>query len=175
MDSLIDFWKTQKVKKTQLDTYIENGASEHILKFIKLGGGAALGSVAEQYCKYIFTILDKRVKGDTLHDHTIKIKNKIIKIEQKTSTKNKSNDFMWQHIVEKYDWNILLLVAIDYNKVLFFGMNKIQFQKLVNEGKITNQGNKNKSSHQGLWCKYSNIKDDIIPITCNDDLINLIK
>ena len=37
MDSLIDFWKTQKVKKTQLYTYIENGASEHILKFIKLG------------------------------------------------------------------------------------------------------------------------------------------
>jgi hypothetical protein len=30
-------------------------------------------------------------------------------------------------------------------------------------------------SEQGLWCKYSNIKDDIITIDTNEDIIKLVK
>jgi hypothetical protein len=128
MDELSEFWimidKTKKPKETQLETYIRNGANENILKFIKLGGGSALGSMSEQFCKFKFDKLKDRLKGETNHDHTIIINNEIIRIEQKTSTINKSEDFMWQHVSEKHPWDILLLMGIHYDKILFFGMNK---------------------------------------------------
>jgi len=140
-----------------------------------LGGGSALGSTAEQYSKLKFNILKDRLKGDTCHDHTININNVIIKVEQKTSTLTKAGDFMWQHIAVKHKWNILLLVGIHYNEIKFYGVNRDIFNKLVHNGKITNQGSKNKDSEQGLWCKYSNIKDDIITIDTNEDIIKLVK
>lgn len=112
MDDLIKFWeiidKKSKVKETQLETYIKNNANEYILRFIKLGGGSALGSTAEQFSKLKFNILKDRLKGDTCYDHTININNIIIKVEQKTSTLSKAGDFMWQHIAVKHKWDILL-------------------------------------------------------------------
>ncbi len=82
---------------------------------------------------------------------------------------------MWQHVAEKHPWNILLLMAIDYKEIKFYAMNKETFTKLVKEGKITNQGSKNKDSEQGMWFRYSNVKNDIITITSNEDIINLSK
>ena len=179
MDELAKFWETidetKKTKETQLETYIRNGANEHILRFIKLGGGPALGSTAEQFSKFKFNKLKDRIKGDTSHDHTIIINKKNVKIEQKTSTLNKAGDFMWQHIAEKHPWDILLLMGIHYNEIKFYGMNKDTFKKLVNEGKITNQGSKNKDSEQGMWFRYSNVKNDIITIKTNEDIINLLE
>ena len=179
MDELSKFWQkidiTNKKKETQLETYVKNGATENILRFIKLGGGPALGSTAEQFCKFKFNKLQDRIKGDTSHDHTIIINNKVVKIEQKTSTLNKAGDFMWQHVAEKHPWNILLLMAIDYKEIKFYAINKETFTKLVKEGKITNQGSKNKDSEQGMWFRYSNVKNDIIAIKTNEDIINLLK
>ena len=177
MEKLTNFWKTidnnKKNKESQLEIYIKNNANEHILRFIKLGGGPALGSMSEQYGKFIFSELKDRLKGDSSHDHTIMFNNKIIKIEQKSSTLNKSGDFMWQHIAEKHPWDILLLMGIHYNEIIFYGMNKDMFKKLVNEGKITNQGSKNKDSEQGMWFRYSNVKYDITLIKTNEDIIKL--
>ena len=177
MDKLSNFWKTidnkKKIKETQLEIYIKNKANEHILRFIKLGGGPALGSMSEQYGKFIFNELKDRLKGESCHDHTIVFGDKIIKIEQKTSTLNKSKDFMWQHIAEKHPWDILLLMGIHYNEIIFYGMNKDIFKKLVNDGKITNQGSKNKDSEQGMWFRLSNVKNDITLIKTNEDIIKL--
>jgi hypothetical protein len=179
MDELTKFWeiidKKSKAKETQLETYIKNNANQHILRFIKLGGGTSLGSTTEQFSKLKFNILQDRLKGDTSHDHTITINKIIIKIEQKTSTLNKAGDFMWQHIAVKHKWDILLLVGIHYNEIKFYGVNRDIFNKLVDEGKITNQGSKNKDSEQGMWCKYSNIKNVIITIRTNEDIIKLVK
>jgi hypothetical protein len=178
INELSKFWntidETKKTKESQLETYIRNGSNENILRFIKLGGGPALGSTAEQFSKFKFSKLKERLKGDTSHDHTIIINKKIIKIEQKTSTLNKSGDFMWQHIAVKHPWNILLLMGIHYNEIRFYGINKDTFKKLVDEGKITNQGSKNKDSEQGMWFRYSNVKNDIMTITANEDIIKLI-
>ena len=94
MDKLSIFWKTidntKKNKESQLETYIKNNANEHILRFIKLGGGPSLGSMSEQYGKFIFNELKDRLNGESSHDHIIVFGDKIIKIEQKTSTLNKS-------------------------------------------------------------------------------------
>ena len=49
-------------------------------------------------------------------------------------------------------------------------MNKTKFKELVIEGKITNQGNKNKDSEQGMWFNFSNVKNDIVEIKNNQDL-----
>ena len=81
---------------------------------------------------------------------------------------------MQQHIAEKHSWDILLLMGIHYKEIRFYDINKDTFKKLVVEGKITNQGNKNKDSEQGMWCKYSNVKNDVITITTNENIIKLI-
>ena len=177
MNKLSIFWKTidntKKNKETQLETYIKNNANEHILRFIKLGGGPSLGSMSEQYAKFIFNELKDRLMGDSSHDHTIVFGDIILKIEQKTSTLNKSGDFMWQHVAEKHPWDILLLMGIHYNEIIFYGMNKDTFKKLVSDGKITNQGSKNKDSEQGMWFRFSNVKNDIPIIKTNEDIIKL--
>lgn len=190
LDIINDFWSnydnTNKKKETQLERYIRNNASESILRFVKLGGGPALGSAAEKYARYIFTELSER--EDSGHDHIIKKKNTdsvanittsdsdlshTLKIEQKTSTLDKHNNYMWQHIASKHNWNILLLTAIGYNEITFYALNRTQFDSLVLKGKITNQGNKAKDSEQGLWLKFSDVKDDLIKITTSADIIKL--
>lgn len=171
------FWKlTDKAKKrkeTQYEFYFRNNASENILRFIKLGGGPSLGCIAEQYCKFKFNELKSRFEGDTGHDHTIVINDKVVKIEQKTSTLNKQGDWMWQHIAEKHSWDILLFMGIHFNEIKFYGITKSTFNELVAQKKITNQGNKNMKSEQGMWCKYSNIKNDVMLISTNDDIKKL--
>jgi hypothetical protein len=171
------FWNNydnkNKKKESQIDIYKKNGSNENILRFIKLGGGPALGTIGEQYAKYTFNNLKERIKGDTGHDHTIQINGETIKIEQKTSSLNKKGDFMWQHVAEKHSWDILLLMGIHYNHVLFYGMNKDKFKELVVKGKITNQGNKNKDSEQGMWFNFLNVKDDIIEIKTNEDFFKI--
>lgn len=177
MDELSSFWKIierEQKNETRLEKYIRNGANENILKFVRLNGGPSLGSVAEKYVRFKFHDLKKRLKGENGHDHIFINDKQIIKIEQKTSTLYDNNDFMWQHIAEKHEWNILLLMGIHYNNVLFFAMNRKIFKKLVKNHKITNQGNKNKNSAQGLWCKYSNIKDFIAVINNTDDIVKLM-
>lgn len=64
-------------------------------------------------------------------------------------------------------------MAIDYKEIRFYGLNRKIFNDLVQKGKITNQGNKNKNSEQGMWCKFSNIKNEIIEIKTNECLIKL--
>ena len=59
--------------------------------------------------------------------------------------------------------------------IIIYGLNRKIFDKLVSEHKITNQGSKNKNSEQGLWFKYSNVKNDLIIINNDKDLIKLCK
>jgi len=177
MDTLGNFIesydKKQCKKETLLTKYIKNNAHPNILYIVKLGGGSKLGSFCEQFSFHKFNILTKRLKNNTGYDAIIQINNININIEIKTSTLHKSNDFMWQHIAIKHLWNILLLIGIHYNKILFFGMTRKIFEKLVTDEKITNQGNKNKNSEQGMWFKYSNVINDLKLIETNEDLLHL--
>ncbi len=62
---------------------------------------------------------------------------------------------MWQHIAVKHKWNILLLVGIHYNEI------KLRTREV--RIKIVNR-------EYGV-----NIKDNIITITTNEDIIKLVK
>ena len=43
---------------------------------------------------------------------------------------------MWQHISEKHNWDILLLMGIHYNEILFFVMTRDIFNFLIDDKKI---------------------------------------
>lgn len=175
-DNLIEFWKTidkeTKFKETLLDRYIKNQSCPEILRFIKLGGGPRLGSLAEKYARYVFDFKN-RLKGNTNYDHILYYNNISIKIEQKTSTLNTNNDYLWQHISYKHPWDLLLLMGISYDKIAFYAFSKKTFHFLLNQGKITNQGSKNNDSHQGFWFKYSNVRNNITQIYTQKDIIDL--
>jgi hypothetical protein len=66
---------------------------------------------------------------------------------------------------------MLLLCGIDYTEVKFWGMSRPTFNQLVLEEKITNQGNKAGDSSEGMWFSYSDVKDSLVEIHNDEELI----
>ena len=156
-------------KKTIVERYKDNNSPANIIKLIT----KQIGSETENYIKFAFDLNNRK---NCEHDHILKINNKEHKIEQKTSTRyEKKQKFMWQHIALDNDWEYILFVGIDYNDIKIYILSKDKVKNLIKNNKITNQGNKKGTSHQGYWCKYSNIAEDLIEIKTKDDLIKYIK
>ena len=170
-----DFWKSiEKTQKpTQLQRYEQKGAPECIKHFIALGGGPKMGTTLEQYARYTFKCLQKRKSGkeETGYDHLINIDGKELYVEQKSSGHWGEDDYKWQHVEEKHKWSMLLLCGIDYTDVLFWAMNRVTFSALIEEGRITNQGNAAKDSSEGMWFNYSDVRDHLIPIRSHEELL----
>lgn len=178
MTDLIEkFWESSDgnaKKPTQLQRYIEQGSPDCIKKFIELGGGPKLGTTLEKFARYKFTLLKTRGGGkNTGIDHMFTVGDKTVYVEQKSSgywRSNKQDDFKWQHVEPKHKWTMLLLCGIEYNDIKFWAMNRKTFDTLVSEKKITNQGNKEKESSEGLWFLYSNVKEHVTLIKNDEDL-----
>lgn len=169
------FWESilGKAKPTQLQRYEAKNAPEGILAFIRIGGGPKMGTILEQYARYRFKNLQKRAKGadETGYDHLLKLAPKDILIEQKSSGHWGENDYKWQHVEIKHKWNMLLLCGIDYTSVKFWGMDRKTFSRLISEKKITNQGNKTGESSEGMWFNYSDVKDSLVEIQTEEQLL----
>ena len=173
------FWKSIENKKTtlnQLDRYKAKNAPEYIQKFIEIGGGGKMGVTLEEYARFNFNSLQKRKKGkgETGYDHITSVRSNFY-IEQKSSGHWGDEDYKWQHVELKHKWNMLLLCGIDYTDIKFWGMTKVTFEKLIAEGKITNQGNKAGDSSEGMWFNYSSVKDYISQIKTDEELQAFIK
>ncbi len=173
MKSLTEFWKIQDDKKkaskeTQRERYRRLNASPEILRIIDIGGGPAMGTTLESYARYYFSPSLKE-RSSTGHDHTVNDK----KLEQKSSGLwDKTEDsFKWQHIEVDHNWNGLLLAGILPQKIVFWGLTRKNFLELVEAGKVTNQGNKEKNSSEGMWMLYKDIKDSLVEIETNDQLL----
>lgn len=172
-----NFWVSVSnvVRPTQLQRYIEHGSPECIRKFIELGGGPKMGTTLEKFARFKFTTLQTRGGGkNTGLDHMFSVGEKTIFVEQKSSgywRNNKQDDFKWQHVEPNHKWNMLLLCGIEYHDIKFWAMNRKTFDILVAENKITNQGNKEKESSEGMWFFYSHVKDHITPIDSDHDLL----
>lgn len=170
-----NFWNSISVKKkpTQLQRYEQKNAPECIKRFIAIGGGPAMGTTLEQYARHKFKNLKKRSKGkgETGYDHRIKLQPKDILVEQKSSGHWGEDDYKWQHVEEKHKWNMLLLCGIDYTCVKFWGMDRNTFSRLISEKKITNQGNKAGESSEGMWFNYSDVKDSLVEIHNDEQLL----
>jgi hypothetical protein len=170
------FWEKQRGgKPSQLERYEQHNSPAGILQFIKIGGGPKMGTMCEKFARHQFSSLKKRDKGkNTGYDHKISLESNDIYIEQKSSGHWGESDYKWQHIEEKHKWNILLLCGIDYNDIQFWVMNRTIFNKLVEEKKITNQGNKTGESSEGMWFNYSDVAETLIQIKTNDELLQYV-
>lgn len=178
MDDIDNFWKSvsEDEKPTQLQRYEKMNSPEGIKKFISIGGGPKMGTTLEKYARFKFKILNKRSKGknETGYDHLINI-DKIgpIFIEQKSSGHWGDDDYKWQHVEKNHKWDILLLCGIDYYDIKFWCMDRPSFNRLISEKKITNQGNKKGDSSEGMWFNYSDVKDSLIEIQTEEQLLQV--
>jgi len=174
------FWKsiekTQK-KPNQMQRYEAQNAPEYIKKFIAIGGGPKMGVTMEKYARFQFQNLKKRNQGkeETGYDHILeKADGRKICIEQKSSGHWDTDDFKWQHVEENHKWQLLLLCGITYTHVRFWVMDRETFARLIEEKKITNQGNKAGDSSEGKWFNYSAVKDSLREVFTAEDLENVI-
>ncbi len=170
------FWASVENKKhslSQLDRYKQKQSPEAILKFIEMGGGSRLGCTLEGLARFKFKSLQKRSKGaeQTGYDHIVTVNEKPVYVEQKSSGHWGETDYKWQHIEEKHKWSMLLLCGIDYNEIHFWGMDRQTFKMLCEQGVITNQGNKMADSSEGRWLNYSDVKENLVPIQTDEDLL----
>jgi hypothetical protein len=170
------FWEQNNDgKPSQIERYEAHNSPPGILKFIRIGGGPKMGVTLEKFARTEFTCLQKRDKGkNTGYDHKISLESKDIYVEQKSSGHWGENDFKWQHIEDKHKWHILLLCGIEYTDIKFWVMNRQVFTRLIEEKKITNQGNNTGESSEGMWFNYSDVKDSLIQIYTNEDLLAYI-
>jgi hypothetical protein len=174
------FWKIMEgtAKPSRLQEYEQHNSPEGIKKFIALGGGPKMGTTLEQYARFRFKNLEKRDKGkeETGYDHIIKVEvpsqpAKKVFAEQKSSGHWGKAGYKWQHVEEKHKWHMLLLCGIDYTDVKFWGMDRKTFRRLISDKKITNQGNKSRDSSEGMWFNYSDVKDSLVEIKTQEDLL----
>jgi hypothetical protein len=170
-----NFWNSisEKKRPTQLQRYEKKNAPDGIKKFIAIGGGPKMGTTLEQYARFRFKNLQNRRKGkeETGYDHLIKLEQKDILVEQKSSGHWGEYDYKWQHVEDKHKWNMLLLCGIDYTNVKFWGMDRKTFSRLISEKKIINQGNKTGESSEGMWFNYSDVKDSLVEIQNDEQLL----
>jgi hypothetical protein len=173
------FWasNTSKSKPTQLERYEAKGSPESIKKFIAIGGGPKMGTTLEEFARFRFKCLNKRKSGkhETGYDHYMKLDTQDIYVEQKSSGHWGDDDYKWQHVEENHKWTILLLCGIDYTDVKFWVMNRNTFKDLISKGKITNQGNKAGESSEGVWFSYSDVKDSLIQIHSQEQLLQFVQ
>ena len=171
------FWENNVEKKqSQIERYETHNSPTAILKFIRIGGGPRMGITLEKYARFEFSCLQKRDKGkNTGYDHKIQqIEPKEFFVEQKSSGHWGESDYKWQHVEEKHKWDILLLCGIDYHEIKFWVMNRSVFTKLIEEKKITNQGNNTGESSEGMWFNYSDVVGSLIQIKSNEELLQYV-
>ena len=171
------FWeKNSDGKPSQIERYEQHNSPIGIQKFIRIGGGPKMGVTLEKFAREEFDCLQKRDKGkNTGYDHKITLETKEIYVEQKSSGHWSEDDYKWQHVEDKHKWHILLLCGIDYEEIKFWVMNRVVFAQLIEDKKITNQGNNTGESSEGMWFNYSDVKDSLIQINTNDDLLEYVK
>jgi hypothetical protein len=104
----------------------------------------------------------------------IKLHDRTLYIEQKSSGHWGNDDYKWQHVESKHKWNMLLLCGIDYTEVKFWAMDRKTFHQLISDKKITNQGNKSGDSSEGMWFNYSAVKDSLVEIQSQEELLQFV-
>jgi hypothetical protein len=170
------FWeKNSDGKPSQIERYEKHNSPIGIQRFIRIGGGPKMGVTLEKFAREEFSSLHKRDAGkNTGYDHKISLPSKEIYIEQKSSGHWGESDYKWQHVEDKHKWDILLLCGIDYEEIKFWVMNRAVFSKLIEEKKITNQGNNTGESSEGRWFNYSDVVDSLIEIKTNEELLQYV-
>lgn len=155
-----------KNTKNQIDYYVENNASQDIIKLVSLSNK----SFGEKLQRIVMEALGLDNPNNSGHDIRENISGK--KFENKGSRFWINNgDWRWQHIMENHDYDYLLLCGLNFQGIDVFIISKNEFLALKEKKLVTQQGG---AEGQGLWCSYNNIKNYLTPINCREDLIKYI-
>jgi hypothetical protein len=171
------FWQKTALtlKPSQLERYVAAGAPDYIQKFIAMGGGQKMGTTCEKFARHRFsTALKPRAAGagQTGYDHRLILPGgRQVLVEQKSSGHWGESDYKWQHVEPDHKWQLLLLCGIDYTDIYFWAMNRATYNTLRAKGQITNQGNAAGDSSEGTWFSWSVVKDSLVPIRTEADLL----
>tara|TARA_B100000886_G_scaffold123723_1_gene83376 strand:+ start:1382 stop:2005 length:624 start_codon:yes stop_codon:yes gene_type:complete len=168
-----------KMPPSQYDYYKKNNAPNSILKYVILPGKTFGEKYMERIAKEYFNF-EKRENSS--HDH---IKNGK-KIEQKSARfHSNGDDWKWQHIEMKHEWDYLLLAGLDFTSIRFYIASRKIVEELINCNIITGQGKKNDKgiaeAQQAYWFSRSDFsknnkkfRDYFVPVHNESELISKI-
>lgn len=153
-------------KISQEKYYKMNGASSDLLKLIKLNNK----SFGEKMQRIIIELLDLGKSSCSSYDAYCNKLN--LKFEIKSSRYWVNiHDFRWQHIMLHHNYDFLLLVGIDFDKLKVFILSKKDIIKYYNCNIICMQGG---AEGQGLWVQYKKIKNLLHEIKDKQDFYNYL-
>ena len=160
-------YKNMKNKMTQEDLYRRNNSCDDILKLVKLSNKA----FGEKLQSIVKDLLDLDNSCDAGHDaQKLSLK---LKFEIKSSRYGVStNDFMWQHIMEEHDYDYLLFVGVDYDKLKIYLISKFDFMELKDKKIVTQQG---RAEGQGLWTQRKKVLRYLTEIQNKNHFYSLIQ
>lgn len=178
VDTLVELqcYKKFKAPKSQLQYYLEQGAPEPILRYVRLNGKTFGQKHMEQIAREYFNL---GPPTSTIHDHTKLGKT----IEQKSARYHANgSDWKWQHIEMSHDWDYLLVTGLDIHCIRFFIASRTMVEVMIKEGIITGQGKKDKDGvakpQQAYWFSRSDFKklgkkfdDYFTEIMCEKDIV----
>lgn len=151
-------------KLSQEDFYKVNKANDVILSLVKLNNK----TFGERVQRIVTELLKLEKPTSTGHDARLGE----LKFEIKASrywVKNK--DFKWQHIMMDHEYDYLLLVGVDFDKLKIYLMPKKNLVDMKTAGVITQQGN---AEGQGCWFERKSVLANLREIACLADLTTFI-
>lgn len=159
-------YKSITKKMNQEEFYRSNGASNGLLKLVKQSN-KAFGEKIQSIVKELLDLDDSCDAGHDAQKLSMELKFEIKSSRYGVTSK----DFMWQHIMENHEYDYLLLVGIDFDRLKIYLISKHKFMQLKKKGIITQQG---RAEGQGLWVQRNKILSHIIEITSKKHFYDLI-
>lgn len=149
-------------KPTQVEFYIKNESSEHILSLVPLSN-KAFGEGMQRIAAEMFGMT---AASDTGHDAVYKGVPIEIKSARYWSGKR---DCKWQHIMADHEYRWVLLCLVDFHDLKFWLVSK---EAIIAHPEIfTQQGN---AEGQGRWCSMKQALPVAHPVVSLEDLDRVI-
>ena len=148
--------------KTQTDYYLEGEAHPEIMKYVALSP-AAFGTKMEEIAREFLGLGNRSGSG---HDHSVNG----LTIEQKSSRYTaRGEEWMWQHVELKHEWDYLLICGLNLNSIEFYISPRHKIKHLIEMGVITGQGKKDMDGiaepQQAYWFSKKNFSKKNIEFT----------
>lgn len=147
------------------DFYKQNDAHSSILPLVSLDN-KSFGSLLEDIIRERFG-LEKSTHSS--YDASLNG----IKFEQKSSRYWRTlGDFKWQHVMKDHPYDILILIAIDFQSIKVYTMTKTTFLELINKNIVKQQGG---AEGQGYWFTRNKVRDYLTEIKTKEQFLDFIR
>ena len=106
--------------------------------------GSADGTAMEKFLAYVYDCVEKYVPSGA----DVRVYDTLAEV--KTTSVWKGGGGKWQHIEPDHEWEVLLLVRIDFHSIDVYLMCRDDFEEAKDDGMVTEQG-KSGTSYEGWW------------------------